>query len=544
MLMLRDRAAQYARQYGINPDLFARVIQQESAWNPRAKSPAGAYGLTQIMPATARSPGFGVQPVRNIEDTDEQLRFGAEYLSAMLSRYGGDQNRALAAYNWGAGNADRWDGNIASLPQETRGYLANITGGQDMRQPTRVSTRGTPPSFPQSGGEPAVSRGQEIAQAAALAFNQLRSDPDRNLARQFQSQNQQARQSQAKNRTVEWLRSQGREDLAGAVEAGTIGARDAFVMTQQRADPVKGVNINGKLVNPVTGDVIGDFSEADQPRPYTDMAKLNADLRAGNITREQYEQALTDMSEPDMSAAEEKLAHLQEITNPRTGKPFTREEAIQVSELFDLSRDPVTGQAQIINRANGQIVGGDAQRTGGTRQGAQSSPAPSQQSPEITYGAGDASDAFGAEGLLKSGINAAGDFVGLGTAFPDVQTTSSDFATLREQLLSDIASAYPRQPPSWLMQEIRQLTPAAGSGQGANAAQSKLRSLDRYFDNEMQLARRKMQNAQTPQQRAETEAKLAQLQAARKRVSSALAAFGGAGTRGKTSSGVEWEILE
>jgi len=265
--MLRDRAAQYARQYGVNPDLFARVIQQESAWNPRAKSPAGAYGLTQIMPATARSPGFGVQPVRNIEDTDEQLRFGAEYLSAMLSRYGGDQNRALAAYNWGAGNADRWDGNIASLPQETRGYLANITGGQDMRQPTRVSTRGTPPSFPQSGGEPAVSRGQEIAQAAALAFNQLRSDPDRNLARQFQSQNQQARQSQAKNRTVEWLRSQGREDLAGAVEAGTIGARDAFVMTQQRADPVKGVNINGKLVNPVTGDVIGDFSEAERQTP-------------------------------------------------------------------------------------------------------------------------------------------------------------------------------------------------------------------------------------------------------------------------------------
>lgn len=530
MMDYRQRAAQYARQYGIDPDLYGRVIQQESAWNPQARSPVGAYGLTQIMPDTARSPGFGVQPVGNINDPDEQLRFGAEYLSAMLNRYGGDQDRALAAYNWGPGNADRWDGNTANLPEETRGYLANIRGRQDMRQPARVSTRGnaggTPPFMPEGDGEderePAVSRGQKIAQGAALAFNQLRSNPDRSLAKQFQSQNQQATQKQAKNRTVEWLRGQGRADLADAVEAGTISGRDAFGAMSQRPD---------------------------QPTPNTDMAKLNADLRAGLITPQQYEMARSQMGKGDTSAAEEKLARLQEITNPRTGQPFTRQEAIEVSQIFDVSRDPVTREVQIINRASGQIIGGKQSRQqGGQETGSQQQDQGGQQGQQpggaITYGAGDASDAFGVEGLLKSGINAAGDFVGLGTAFPDVQTTTSDFATLSEQLLSDIAAAYPRQPPSWLMQEIRQLTPSAGSGQGAEAAQSKLGSMGRYFDNEMRLAQRQLQNAQTPQQRSETEAKIAQLEAARRRISAALSSFNGGGVRGQTSSGIEWEIVE
>lgn len=139
----QDLATQLALRYGINPSLFSNLVKQESGWNPTAVSPKGAIGLTQAMPATARDPGFGVTPLSDPYDPQESLRFGAEYLSAMLNRYKGDVPRALAAYNWGAGNADRWDGDMASLPEETRNYIKSITGGQMIHGSTKG--QGLPP---------------------------------------------------------------------------------------------------------------------------------------------------------------------------------------------------------------------------------------------------------------------------------------------------------------------------------------------------------------------------------------------------------------
>lgn len=112
------------------PELIERVIQQESGGNPNAVSAVGASGLMQVMPATAADPGYGVTPL-NWDmrfDAKENRRFGTEYLGALLDAFGGDQERALVAYNWGAGNAQDWDGDRASLPKETQGYLAAILG--------------------------------------------------------------------------------------------------------------------------------------------------------------------------------------------------------------------------------------------------------------------------------------------------------------------------------------------------------------------------------------------------------------------------------
>lgn len=125
----RGIATAQALRAGIDPGLFHALIQQESRWNPNAVSPVGAFGLTQAMPATAANPGFGIRPLSERDNPAEQIRFGADYLSAMLNRYGGDVPRALAAYNWGAGNADKWSGSMDALPKETRGYIQNITGG-------------------------------------------------------------------------------------------------------------------------------------------------------------------------------------------------------------------------------------------------------------------------------------------------------------------------------------------------------------------------------------------------------------------------------
>jgi len=121
-----------AQRYGIDPNLLLRQAQQESAFNPLAHSPAGAAGLFQQMPGTALQPGFGVKPMSSLDDRLDPYKSadqGAQYMAAMLKRYGGDVNHALIAYNWGPGNADAYRaGRKKNLPAETRDYVRKITG--------------------------------------------------------------------------------------------------------------------------------------------------------------------------------------------------------------------------------------------------------------------------------------------------------------------------------------------------------------------------------------------------------------------------------
>ncbi len=125
-------------------ELIEAVIWQESRGNPRAISPVGALGLMQIMPATARDPGFGLSPVspKDLFNPEVNRRFGEQYLGAMLKRYEGDTRKALAAYNWGPGNADKWDGDLSNLPDETRKYITNIEAKVATSQPTQVADAG------------------------------------------------------------------------------------------------------------------------------------------------------------------------------------------------------------------------------------------------------------------------------------------------------------------------------------------------------------------------------------------------------------------
>jgi len=126
---LRELALSYARKRGVPEDMFLNLVNTESGWNPNAVSPAGAQGLTQVMPATARQPGFGVDPLEDPYDVDENLRFGADYLAAMLDRYDDDREKAAIAYNAGPGVADAFTGDRSTLPQETQDYIPKVAGG-------------------------------------------------------------------------------------------------------------------------------------------------------------------------------------------------------------------------------------------------------------------------------------------------------------------------------------------------------------------------------------------------------------------------------
>lgn len=114
----RNHVGSLAAKYDISPALLEAVVWQESRWNTQAVSPAGARGLAQLMPATARQ--LRVDP----NNPYANLEGGALYLRMQLDRFDGNIEKALAAYNAGPGRVER-AGGIPPI-RETREYVASI----------------------------------------------------------------------------------------------------------------------------------------------------------------------------------------------------------------------------------------------------------------------------------------------------------------------------------------------------------------------------------------------------------------------------------
>ena len=115
-------------RYGLSSDLLKAVAKAESGFRPDATSPAGAMGIMQLMPGTAKSLG-----ITDPYDPEQSIMGGAKYLREMLDRFGGDVHFALAAYNAGPENVAKYGG----IPpfDETQNYIKTIfeyLGGGDI----------------------------------------------------------------------------------------------------------------------------------------------------------------------------------------------------------------------------------------------------------------------------------------------------------------------------------------------------------------------------------------------------------------------------
>lgn len=146
-MSLVDDAIAAAKRAGIDPNIFVRQIQQESGFNPNARSPAGAEGIAQFMPGTAR--GLGINPW----DPVQALNAAARYMANSLRAYGGDIAKALAAYNAGGGAVNyaisRGGKNWRNfLPSETQNYIRIILGRHTPQPTTTPGATHQPTTHP------------------------------------------------------------------------------------------------------------------------------------------------------------------------------------------------------------------------------------------------------------------------------------------------------------------------------------------------------------------------------------------------------------
>lgn len=158
----------------VAPDsTYGRMLQVESgnrdfdAQGRPITSPKGAMFASQVMPATAANPGFGIRPAAS-QTPEEYNRVGQEYFQALLQKYNGDEQKAIAAYNMGPGAVDRniaqnqGQFNVSAAPQETQSYLRRV--GERVLGAMVPSAQAAAPVAPTAAVQPArvVPPGQTV----------------------------------------------------------------------------------------------------------------------------------------------------------------------------------------------------------------------------------------------------------------------------------------------------------------------------------------------------------------------------------------------
>jgi len=247
---LRAEAVRAAQAAGVDPDLFLRLVQQESSFRPNIVSSMGATGLAQLMPATAAE--LGVDP----NDPIQNLAGGARYLRQQLDTFGGNPYLALAAYNAGAGNV-RKHGGIPPF-KETQNYVARIMGGTgntSLMGGTGNDNLGAGMEPEQTGLLGFLGNDEKRARLSLAlsglsmfpnqAIQQMASDTIMQAQQGRLDQQAQAKTQAAENRTLQYIANLGtpQAEQALAYAQGTGDVAGALKMAMQTADPMAAIEL-------------------------------------------------------------------------------------------------------------------------------------------------------------------------------------------------------------------------------------------------------------------------------------------------------------
>lgn len=239
--------AQAAAASGVPEFLALALLGRESGGRADARSPAGAVGPAQIMPATAASPGFGMEPLppEALTDPARAIPWAMRYYRNLLDKYQGNHEHALMAYNWGTGNVDGWlrGGRGGAVPAETRAYVAALlpaAGGDPSRPGTRLPTIVSPEEAIAAGQTPewaaaASAQAAEAARMAALRTRAQTASPEDRAAIEAELAQMGERAAENARLAQAWAEAlQEREQAIGRDPAGYVASTSPVLTELQQ----------------------------------------------------------------------------------------------------------------------------------------------------------------------------------------------------------------------------------------------------------------------------------------------------------------------
>lgn len=262
------------QRFGLPPGLLGAVISKESDGNADAISGKGAIGLAQVMPNTAR--GMGYDPEELKRNPALQVEAGARYLKQMLDAHGGNVAEALAAYNWGPGNVQKFkNGEKIQVPQETVNYVTDPRFAQ-WTQPSQPGSEGELQQLSQQAAQPWPTEAQSptLAQSAEQAARGIANIPTDLAQGGVNIVN-------AAGRAAAWANG-----VLGVNSGGFTPMPDVYRPVAQPSDPYAqaGEAIGNYLipgVGPVGSAMIGSVANAgNQPGDFAENASKEMLLNA------------------------------------------------------------------------------------------------------------------------------------------------------------------------------------------------------------------------------------------------------------------------
>jgi soluble lytic murein transglycosylase-like protein len=340
------------------------IIAAESNFDAKAVSSAGAKGPMQLMDATATDMG-----VDDPFDVQQNVRGGTRYYAQLLTKYGGDERKALTAYNWGPGNLDKVGGDVSQAPPETQAYVAKVLGGGGAAGTSTGTAPSVNPRVPQL--DTMIQEGTRKAkQAAVLGYEGLATQYNNDVQRlQHERDRLDApRQEFLKKQAVAGIEKdiageQGRQ--AAQIKADTEPASKEEIDAVNRSlPPDKRVpygttrkqlreqgRIGGELLSPkVTEDLTNTTTAIQQ---FEELSSAVAQLPTGPLT--QYVEGFKERWGIDISDAKvAQRAILAGATNQllqaRSGAAINESEYQRLlKELPNEGNDPKVFKARLAN---------------------------------------------------------------------------------------------------------------------------------------------------------------------------------------------------